>query len=116
MLETAVGDGANKLGLEQEIAEASRVDTDVAALLVDVVAGSELGLLGRRSGGLVAADLLVRVVDEILFVRHVERVSSVGGMERGWRICRRLEGGEEKVEGGENATSAVARENPKSQV
>lgn len=72
MFETAVGNSAKELGLEQEVAETGRVNTDVAALLVDIVAGSELALLavGGSSGGLVAADLLIGVVDEILLVGH----------------------------------------------
>lgn len=72
MFETTVADGTKELGLQEEVAETSRVDTDVAALLVDIVTGSELALLavGGSGGGLVGADFLVRVVDEILFVRH----------------------------------------------
>jgi hypothetical protein len=74
MLETAVGDGAKQLSLQEEIAETSRMDTDVAALLVDIVTGGELALLaiGGSRGGLVATDLLVGVIDEIFLVRHVD--------------------------------------------
>ena len=36
MLEPAVGDGAEKLWLQQEIPETSRVDADVATLFVRV--------------------------------------------------------------------------------
>lgn len=74
MLETAVGDGAKQLSLQEEIAETGRMDTDVAALLVDIVAGGELALLAVRGsrGGLVAANLLVGVINEIFLVRHAD--------------------------------------------
>lgn len=72
MLETTIGNGADKLGLQQEVAETGRVDADVGALLVDTVGSGSLGLLavGRRSC-LLSLELLVRVIDEILFSRHV---------------------------------------------
>lgn len=71
MLEAAVANGAKQLGLQQEVAETGRVNTDIAALLVDVAVGSELALLsGGGGGGLVGANLLVGVVNEILLVRH----------------------------------------------
>lgn len=71
MFETAVGDGANQLGLQKEVAETSRVDADVGTFLVDTLASRSLGLLaiGRR-GGLLGLELLVRVVDQILLSRH----------------------------------------------
>ena len=70
MLETAIGDGAKKLGLQQEIAETSRMDADVGTLLVDIVAGGGVSLLAISGGGL-GVELLVGVVDEILLGRHV---------------------------------------------
>lgn len=74
MLETAVTDRAEELRLQQEVAEAGRVDADITALLVDVSAGSELALLSvrvrGRGGGLVGVELLIGVVDEIFFGRH----------------------------------------------
>jgi hypothetical protein len=84
MFETAVGDGADQLGLQEEIAESGRMDTNIAALLVG---GSGISLLSVAVGGGlgrggVGLDLVVRVVNEILLVRHV------GGMceeERRWR-------------------------------
>lgn len=76
MLETTVANGAKQLGLQQKVAETGRVNTNVAALLVDVAVGSELALLaGGGGGGLVGANLLVGVVNEILLVRHVGRGS-----------------------------------------
>ena len=79
MLEAAVGDGAKKLSLEQEVAETSRVDSNVAALLVGTIS-SDCEVLFRLSisrGGSCASrdvvccgDVLVRVIDEIFFVRH----------------------------------------------
>lgn len=72
MLETTVTDSAKKFGLQKEVAETSGVDADVAALLVDGAAGSELAFLsiGGGGGGLVGPNLLVGVINEILFVRH----------------------------------------------
>lgn len=73
MLETAVADSADKLGLEKEIAETSRVDADVGTLLVDVASrsGGGLSLLAVGSGGgLVGTDLLVGVVNEVLLGGH----------------------------------------------
>lgn len=72
MLETAIGDGAKKLGLQEEVAEAGRMDSDVGAFLVDATSSSKVALLsGGGSGRLVGLDLLIRVVDEILLGRHV---------------------------------------------
>ena len=73
MLETAVGDSTNEFGLQQEVAETSGVNADVGTLLVNAVAGrSRVSLLavGGGSGIVVGAELLVGVVDEILFSRH----------------------------------------------
>lgn len=72
MLETTVGNGADKLRLQQEVAETGRMDADVGTLLVDTVGSGSLRLLavGRRSG-LLSLELLVGVIDEILFGRHV---------------------------------------------
>lgn len=72
MFETAVADGSQKLGLQQKVAEAGRVDAGVAALLVDMVVGdSELALLAvSGGGGLVGVELLIGVVDEIVLGRH----------------------------------------------
>lgn len=71
MLETAVGDGANQLRLQKEVAETGGVDADIGTLLVDAVASRSLGLLAvGGSGGLLGLKLLVGVVDEIFFSRH----------------------------------------------
>lgn len=75
MLETAVGNSAQKLGLEQEVAETSRVDANIGTLLVDIVArssGSLAALLSVGGSGLIGGQLLVGVIDEILFGRHGE--------------------------------------------
>ena len=74
MLETAVGDGANQLRLQEEVAETGGVDADVGALLIDAVgSSSSLGLLAvGGGGGLLGLELLVRVVDEILLGRHCD--------------------------------------------
>lgn len=90
MFESAIGNSTQKLGLEQEIAESGRVDADIAALLVGTSAAhSQVALLGRRGGTAISSgvagsrgggiggfgglELLVGVVDEILFGGHVER-------------------------------------------
>lgn len=92
MLETAVGDGAKKLGLQQEVAEASRVNTNVTALC-GTSRGGAIGFLcvtvggggvSSGGGGLSGLKLLVGVVDEILLGRHVD--------EAGW-VCEGVEGG-----------------------
>jgi hypothetical protein len=72
MLESAVGNGPDKLVLQQEVAETGRMDADVAALLLaGRVGGSEAALcrsctaVRRRLRRL---DLLIGVVDEIFLV------------------------------------------------
>lgn len=81
MFEAAVSDGAQEFVLQQEVAETSRVNADIAALLVGaatrhgqvtlllrvaVGSGGSCSGCGSRTG----SELLVGVVDEILFVRH----------------------------------------------
>lgn len=81
MFEAAVGNGAQKFTLQQEITEAGGVDTDVAALLVGAATGDSqvtflvgIAICGSRrsssSRGCCGLQLLVGVVDEIFFVRH----------------------------------------------
>lgn len=74
MLETTVADSTEELRLQQEVAEAGRVNTNITALLVDIGRGSEFAFLavGAGGGGLVGANFLIRVVDEILLVRHAD--------------------------------------------
>jgi hypothetical protein len=100
MLETAVGNGAKKLGLQQEVTETSRVDTNVTALggsacsgggaicLLCVTVGS--GGVSSGGGGLGGLKLLVRVVDEILLGRHV-------GGGGGWVECEEVGDGLRRV-------------------
>ena len=74
MLETAVGNSAQEFGLQQEVAETGRMNADVGALLVDILASSggvALLAVGSGSGGFVVK-LVVGVVDEILFGGHVD--------------------------------------------
>lgn len=99
MFETAVGDGANQLGLQKEVAETSGVNADIGTFLVDAVTSRGLGLLavGRR-GGLLGLELLVGVVDQILLGRHgdrwcewsarVARQREVQGREKETRVGR----------------------------
>ena len=81
MLEPAVGDGAEKLWLQQEIPETSRVDADIAALFVRVTSRDcQVALLccgsisGCRSrcGCIVGLEFLIRIVNEIFFMSHTE--------------------------------------------
>jgi len=78
MLETAVRDGAKKLGLQKKVAETSRVNTDVGTLgrssdceisflLLSVCGGT---ICASGDSGLLGLDLLVGVVDQILLSRH----------------------------------------------
>lgn len=91
MLESAVADSAKKLGLQKEVAETSRVNTDIAALLVDIIASAgKVALLavGGGGGSLVSVKLLVGVVDEILLGRHVGCCGKGvrDGIELGWMM------------------------------
>lgn len=49
MFETAVGDGAQELSLEQKVTEAGRMNTDIAALLVGTTSGYRQVALLRGS-------------------------------------------------------------------
>lgn len=80
MLEPAVGDGAEKLWLQQEIPETSRVNADVTTLFVRVTSrDSQIALLCCGSIGgcwsgcccVVRLEFLVGIVNEIFFMRHV---------------------------------------------
>jgi len=91
MFESAVCDGAKQLGLQEKVAETSGVDADIRAFCAGAGHGKVAlllfpignGAVSTGSAGLLSLDLLVRVVDEIFFVRHGEFVSltSVGGNE-----------------------------------
>lgn len=81
MFETTVGDGTEKLWLQEEVAETGRVDADIGTLLVWCAARdgqvASLGItVGGSDGGgwcgsLGGLELLVGVIDEILLSRHV---------------------------------------------
>lgn len=80
MLETAVGDGAEKLRLQQEIPEPSRVNADITAFFVRVTSrDGQVALLcrgpvggcWRRRRRIICLELLVRVVNEVFFVGHL---------------------------------------------
>ena len=86
MFKSTVRDRANEFRLQEEVFESSRVDTDIAAFDSWPAGDGEVALLlsavGCRSGvgcnNIVGGDILVRVVDKILLVRHVvERCSEV---------------------------------------
>lgn len=73
MFETAVGDSAKQLRLQQKVAKSGGVDTDVTALLVDIAGGSggvTFLAVGLSCLILVVVKLVVGIVDEILLGRH----------------------------------------------
>lgn len=71
MFETAIGDGAKKRRLQQKVAEAGRVNSDVGALLVDILASRrDLALLSIGRGSGLIVELVVGVIDEIFLGRH----------------------------------------------
>lgn len=82
MFETAIGDGANELRLQQEVIKSSRVNADITAFSCSTAsANSEVAFLlccstvgslrsGSSGGGLIGGKLFVRVVDEVFLVRH----------------------------------------------
>jgi hypothetical protein len=99
MFETAIGNRTKQLGLEQEIAETGRVNTDVTTLLVGTAAGHSqvallggsgaIGSVGRGGSGdcwLCGLELLVGVVDEIFLGGHyyqiIERELKTRGEDR----------------------------------
>lgn len=78
MFESAVGDSSHELVLQQEVAETSGVNADVAAFLFagrvrrsEATFGGGGAAVGGRLGWL---DLLIGIIDEILFVRHDDDV------------------------------------------
>jgi hypothetical protein len=74
VLETAVGDGLEKLRLEQEVAERGAVHTGVRALRVGCASCGAVLLsiaIGSGRGGVSGLKLLVGVVDEIFLGGHV---------------------------------------------
>ena len=82
MLETAVGDGTEKFWLQQKIPEASRMNADIAALFVGVASGDcqvaflrcgSIGGCWRGDCCIIGLEFLIRVVNEIFFVRHAVR-------------------------------------------
>lgn len=76
MLETAIGDGAKKLRLQEKVAETSRVDSNVGTLLVDASSPSEVALFPvRGSSDLVGLNLLIGVVDKIFLGGHVDELN-----------------------------------------
>lgn len=80
VFEPAVGDGSQKLGLEEEVFKSGGMDADVTTLHSRSTRDGEVALLlgaiccgcwRGGGGGVVGRDILVGVVDEILLVRHV---------------------------------------------
>ena len=81
MLETAVLNGTKEFRLQQEVVKARRVNADVAALSSGRTGRDQVAFLRlavgshrrTRSDCIVGLNLLVGVVDKVLFVRHIER-------------------------------------------
>jgi hypothetical protein len=89
MLETAVDNGTQQLGLQEEITETGRVDTDIGTLLVLGLFDS-IGLAGGGDG--------VDGLDNIIILLVVNKVVVVIGHD-----CKRVVGAESirsKREGG----------------
>ena len=84
MLETAIGDGAEKLWFQQEISKAGRMDADITTLFVSTSRDTQIAFLGGAvscwccSCGIIGGNLLVGVVDEIFFSRHDGFLEYVG--------------------------------------
>jgi len=78
MLETAVDNGTQELGLQQKVAETGRVHTNIGSLLVLGLLGS-IGLGGSGSG----VDGLDNII--ILFVVNKIVVVVGHGLNRSWR-------------------------------
>lgn len=78
MLETAVDDGTQQLGLQEEITETSGMDTDIGTLLVLGLFGS-IGLSGGGDG--------VDGLDNIIILVVVNKIVVVVGHD-----CKRVVG------------------------
>jgi len=91
MLETAVLNGTKELRLQQEVVKARRVNADVAALSSGSTSSDQVTFLRLTVGShrrtrrdcIVGLNLLIGVVDKVLFVRHVERTRAQRGFEGG---------------------------------
>jgi hypothetical protein len=72
MLEPAVTDGSKKLGLQEKVAEAGRVDPNITALLVDIWTGASVAFLAVGGGGgrFLGFEFVLGVVDKIFLIRH----------------------------------------------
>src|SRR6266480_122972 len=120
MLETAVLNGTKELRLQQEVVKARRVNADVAALSSGSTSRDQVTFLRLTVGShrrtrrdcIVGLNLLVGVVDKVLFVRHVERTRAQRGFERLIVLRLRLQwqhgGGSRRVSSGwQNREKAV---------
>lgn len=98
MLESAVGDGLEELGPEQEVAESAAVDADVRTLGVLALSGGvtflRIAVGGSTSGGGVSGlKLLVGVINEILLGGHDGGVLEVMcGLSRKAAASRKVAG------------------------
>ena len=108
MLETAVDNGTQELGLQQEVTETGRVHTDIGTLLVLGLLGS-IGL-GGSGGGVDGLDniIILIVVNEIVVVVGHGLNMGCGGLDH------RIDWTGDKLDPGskrpENATRAGPRE------
>ena len=103
MFETAVRNGTKEFRFEEKIAKSGRMDADVAALFIAItttdsqIAFFQFTIRGRSSGSICDTvrrwQVVIRIVDKILFVRHCD-VSSESCQIRiysvSWRIVEGL--------------------------
>ena len=101
MLETAVGNGPEKLWLQQKISETGGVYANIAALLALISSGDgQVAFLARSISGcwrcgccVICLEFLVRVVNEIFFVRHGVKMREGKAVEAEdeikWKLLKR---------------------------
>jgi hypothetical protein len=80
MFKTAVGNGANEFGFQEEILESGGMDSSIAAFGVGSSSSSTI-LFSFGRGSLCRGDFLVGVIDEIFFGRHCSGLGKLEAQE-----------------------------------